>query len=365
MDALFQRTRPEEAEDTSEDGTVEDKVKTSRWWWLGLALIASLAIVGGVFMCTMLTGTTATEVDWKPKIMITLGGPHDGFGEALALEEDYLAVGGCAYQKLGLYTGPDFKHHTDLSSTWATQSNCVTSLAVTEDFLAAGSEDGKVRLYTRPDFMIHTTLTVPMSDSPPEGYPSPFRRNIYGLAFTRDFLAVGGGDGKVRIYARPLFQLHTTLTDATDRVWNLAFAEDFLAAGSEDRKVRIYTLPDFKLHTTLTDATDRILTLAVRDNFLAAGGGDGKVRLYTLPDFKLHTTLTYSTEEGHEVRALAIREDFLAAGGNDWMVRTYTRPGFKLNATLTSTKDFVNALAFTKDSLAVLGEMGNVSVYSL
>ncbi len=100
---------------------------------------------------------------------------------------------------------------------------------------------------------------------------------IFSVALSENFLASGSRDNKVRIYDLEDFCLVKELGEATNTVFSVAFSEKILASGSDDKKVRIYDLEDFGLVKELGEATGDVRTVAFSKKFLASGSRGGNV----------------------------------------------------------------------------------------
>ena len=79
--------------------------------------------------------------------------------------------------------------------------------------------------------------------------------SVTSVAFSDQWLASGSWDNKVRIYNLEDFCLVKEPGEATDCVYSVAFSDKWLASGSVDKKVRIYNLEDFCLVKELGEAT--------------------------------------------------------------------------------------------------------------
>ena len=228
-------------------------------------------------------------------------------------------------------------------------TNCVTSVAFSDKWLASGSKDSKVRIYDMEDFC----LVKELEDATDE---------VYSVAFSDKWLASGSNDKKVRIYNLEDFSLVKELGDATDTVFSVAFSDKWLASGSADEKVRIYNLEDFSLVKELEDATDFVTSVAFSDKWLASGSADEKVRIYNLEDFCLVKELEDATDS---VWSVAIYDKWLASGSDDKKVRIYNLEDFSLVKELGDATDSVWSVAISDKWLASGSRDKKVRIYNL
>ena len=238
----------------------------------------------------------------------------------------------------------------------ADSSGRVLSLALSDKWLASGSEDKNVRIYNLEDF----SLVKELGDA---------TGSVYSVAFSDKWLASGSEDKKVRIYNNlEDFCLVKELGDATDFVLSVVLSDKWLASGSGDKKVRIYNnLKDFSLVKELGDATGSVYSVAFSDKWLASGSEDKKVRIYNLEDFSLVKELGEATDGVYPV---AFSDKWLGSGSVDKKVRIYNLEDFRLVKELAEAGRIYsvvfrdNLLATSSGNQVVIHDIGKIKAFS-
>ena len=118
-------------------------------------------------------------------------------------------------------------------------------------------------------------------------------------------LAVGYGDGAVRLFRASDLERLRTMVGHTDTVASVAFSPDgtMLASGSYDRTIRVWRVSDRTLLRVLRGHTGAVLSLAFSPDgtILASGSQDRTVRLWQVGDGTLLHTLS-----GHNFEVLDV-----------------------------------------------------------
>ena len=109
---------------------------------------------------------------------------------------------------------------------------------------------------------------------------------VWSVAFTPDgkMLAVGEGNGSVKLYDAATGKLVRQFEGHTSTVTSISFSTDgrTMASGSLDFKVRVWDVATGKLRLTLTGHTHQVYTVALTGDGkrLASGGFDQTLRLW-------------------------------------------------------------------------------------
>jgi len=217
----------------------------------------------------------------------------------------------------------------------------VSEVAIAPDgtWLATGGGDGTVRLWAA-DGTPRATLT---------GHDS----GVIAVAIAPDgtwLATTGGQDGTVRLWAADGTP-RATLTGHDGRVSAVAIAPDgtWLATGGRDGTARLWAA-DGTPRATLTGHHSEVLAVAIAGDgtWLATGGGDDRTARLWAADGTPRATLT-----GHDgpVLAVAIAADgtwLATGGGDDRTARLWAADGTP-RATLTGHHDRVSAVAIAGD----------------
>jgi WD40 repeat protein len=150
----------------------------------------------------------------------------------------------------------------------------VFSLALTEQYLAAGLGEGTVFLWERTSKNLVRTWSTGKS-------------GVYALAFDKDgkILAAGTGEGKVIFLDLVSGAVLFALEAHRGPVWAIAFGpEGFFATGSSDRTARLFRMPKVEpLATFSHKGTVWDLLFLEQTQALATVSADLTFRLFSLP----------------------------------------------------------------------------------
>ena len=246
----------------------------------------------------------------------------------------------------------------------AAQTLYVVTFSPDGDTLAVGVGNGTVRLYDRTTGQLRTT-TTPVPGVAPNGDHVAART----LAFSPDgdTLAVGGSDD-IGLYDPATGRLRTTL-DIVSGVVGLAFSPngDTLAVGDGSGTVRLYDPATGRLRTTLTVAGGvGAVAFSPNGDTLAVGDGDGAVQFYDPTTDRLRNTLTVvsaavaAANGGVDQVVFSPNGDTLAVG--DGVIRLYDLTTGLLRTTLTDTTSTLRSdteVAFSPDGSTLAAELGD------
>lgn len=172
---------------------------------------------------------------------------------------------------------------------------------------------------------------------------------IMSLAFDPhgEFLASGGDNGTVKLWAGHSGKLLHTLEGHKEAITSLAFDSrgGTLATGSNDETVKLWEVRSGKLLRTLIGHLDRVWSLAFdpRGNMLASASADNTINLWEAQSGKLLRTLEGHDDEVNSV-VFNLRGDTLASASDDDTVKLWQPHSGKLQRTLR-VHDFVYTLA--------------------
>ena len=183
--------------------------------------------------------------------------------------------------------------------------------------LAVGGGDGSVRLWD---------VTEPTAPPDVLRIPDP-RAVIASVAFDargRYLAGVSHADGGVWLWEPEASSEPTFLRGHENVATAVLFSPDsrMLASGSGDKTVRLWDMAEPSVPAVLRGHTDAVRSVAFRPagNALASGGRDGTVRLWDLA--RPASAPTFLLDHDAEINAVAWAPDgrFLAAGGSDGRV---------------------------------------------
>jgi WD40 repeat protein len=196
---------------------------------------------------------------------------------------------------------------------------------------------------------------------------------VVSLAFSssREVLAVGGDDGRVRLFKLPDLKPLATLAEGSGPISGLAFSDGgmFLAVADESRTIKLWGWEEEALLRTLEGCTDRIEAIAWSpDNKrLASAGWDRSVRLWNIRAGELIAMLN-----DHSLKVLSVAfapgsdGKLVASGDADGVVRIWDAESLTVKSKLLGAAGAVSRLAFSPDGekLAAGGEGRVVSLWN-
>lgn len=195
---------------------------------------------------------------------------------------------------------------------------------------------------------------------------------VYALAFSPDsrFLAAGGTDNTIRVWDLARGQLRFTFSDHSDWVLGLAFSPDgrYLASASRDKTAKAFDLQrggglgTFQGHTEAVYAVQ----FTADGKLVCSAGEDRLIRVWNVADQPKQQRQI----GGHSAtifRLERLPDGTMASCSADRSVRLFNPADGKILATLTGHKDWVYALAVSRDGklLATGSWDGEVRVWSV
>jgi WD40 repeat protein len=194
---------------------------------------------------------------------------------------------------------------------------------------------------------------------------------VFDVAFSPvgSFLASGGSDQTVRLWALGSASQARALTGHTGTVRSVAFSSDggLLASGGSDQTVRLWTLPSGDQAGALTGHAHPVTGLAFRPGqaVLAAAAGT-TLYLWDLATGSAEVTLTGHTELVYGV-AFSPRGHLVASVGADRTVRLWGASSGAELQRLTGHEAAVTGVAFSPDGhlLASAGSDDTVRLWEL
>jgi WD40 repeat protein/uncharacterized caspase-like protein len=211
-------------------------------------------------------------------------------------------------------------HQTQEINRLSGHSQRVTSVTVSGQQIASGSEDGTVRLW-KIDGTLLRILKV--------------QERVTDVAFGfNGQLAAASADGLVHLWNAD-GRLERTL-NAGKWVTSLAFSANgkWLAIGSRDKTVKLWRVADGRLLKTLSGHQGFVnsVSFSLDSKLLASGGEDGIVRLWQPEQGKLLRSL--AVQRGRVTSVTFGTDDQLAAAGEDQTMRLWRlSPGAGIQAT--------------------------------
>ena len=250
-----------------------------------------------------------------------------------------------------------------------------TALAVTDQAVVVGAEDGVLRVLGL-DGRLRTTLRghtgklvrvaragerwvsiaedktarlwLPDGSSRELGAPAGA---LWGLAIDprRAVAYVAGVEGHVRAWSLARAAERAAPSEGhVDGATSVMFGDGVLYSGGYDRQVRRWDPATGALLGVLSGHTGTVYGLARRGGRLASASHDGTVRLWSDGDVAQTQVLSGHTGGVYAV-AFAPRADVLASGGSDRTVRLWTLDGRGPPRVLSAHEGTVFALAWSPD----------------
>ncbi|MFB7672664.1 NB-ARC domain-containing protein, partial [Kitasatospora purpeofusca] len=233
------------------------------------------------------------------------------------------------------------------------------AVAISPDgtWLATGGDDGTVRIWAPATATLTAALT---------GHTGSVTAVAVSSGGT--WLATGGNEGTVRIWDPVTATQIAALTGHTGGVFAVAISPDgtWLATGGDDGTVRIWDPATGTRTAALTGHTGSVFAVAISPDgtWLAAGGDDGTVRIW---DPATGTRTAALTGHTGGVSAVAISPDgtWLAASSFDGTVRIWDPATATRTAALTGHMGGVFVVAVSPDGtwLAAGGDDGTVRIW--
>jgi WD40 repeat protein len=212
--------------------------------------------------------------------------------------------------------------------------------------LATVSQDGTVRFARVDDGT--TVRVLALADG-----SAPGIRRVVGGCFSPDDtrFAIGGGDGRVRIWDLDTGVAATVLDGHPTGVRQCAFSPDgtLLATAGADRAVRLWRTADGTLQAVLTghDGEVNDCEFSPDGMLLASAGLDHTVRLWRVPDGALEAVLR---DHGSRVYSCTFSPDgTLLASTGVGSVRLWSVADHSVRARLDGHRAAVGGCAFSPD----------------
>jgi WD40 repeat protein len=191
---------------------------------------------------------------------------------------------------------------------------------------------------------------------------------VCSAAFSPDGtqLAIGSGDGIIRVWDVPTCQLLTELPGRFGAARSVAFGPDgLLAAAGNGRAVQLWHAPEWTEEVGLSSSSPVVHAMAFSavGAMLATGGNEGTVQVWNMPGRDERHSLP---DLKGTVWAMAFAPDgtVLATGGDDGIVLWDMRTGHRRNL-LTGQAAPARSVVFAPDgaTLAAGGNDGSVRVW--
>ena len=207
---------------------------------------------------------------------------------------------------------------------------------------ARGAEPSKARRFPEPTQFDAKPFALRLED------------DALAVAYSPDgnLLAVGCGDGVIRLWDSATGKLLGQLTGHRDASAAVAFSPDGtkLASASYDKTVRIWDVSSRKESAVLTGHTNAVLAVAFlpEGDKLVSGGADRLLKTWDLAAGK--ETGSYGQHQG-AIRGLAVSPDgkLVASAGSDRRILLWDTKGWTVAATLRKHTGAVRSVAFSPD----------------
>ncbi|KAF2022144.1 WD40 repeat-like protein [Aaosphaeria arxii CBS 175.79] len=228
----------------------------------------------------------------------------------------------------------------------------VTSVAVSHNLVASGSNDGTIKIWEVSSGECLQTL---------KGNSGL----ILSIAFSHGLIAsVSAADSTVKIWKASSGECLQTLKGHSDDVLSVAFSDNLIASGSNDGTIKTWEATSGECLRTLIDHNGPVHALAFSHNLIASKSGYSKIKIWETNSGKCLHTLRDDFTPVSSV-AFSHCSTYIAAGSENGIIVIWETSSGKCLQMLKGHDDYISSVAFSHCSTYIVSglESGSVGIW--